>query len=153
MVTDMDEVYPQIIEGLSRYREGVEAVVPLVQGYPQPLAAFYAKNSQEGCEDEMDGTQAINLFRITQESLTNVVRHSGATKVAVSLRRDNEEVVLSISDNGRGLPEGHTIASTSYGLRGMRERVAQLGGKIKFDNPPGGGFSVTVRLPVAAVTE
>jgi PAS domain S-box-containing protein len=108
---------------------------------------------EEDCEDEMDGTQAINLFRITQESLTNVVRHSGATKVEVSLRRDNEEVVLSISDNGRGLPEGHTIASTSYGLRGMRERVAQLGGKIKFDNPAGGGFTVTVRLPVAAASE
>ncbi len=108
---------------------------------------------EKDCEDTMDGTQAINLFRITQESLTNVVRHSGATKVGVSLRRDNEEVVLSISDNGRGLPEGHTIASTSYGLRGMRERVVQLGGKIKFDNPAGGGFSVTVRLPVAAATE
>jgi PAS domain S-box-containing protein len=108
---------------------------------------------KEGCEDEMDGTQAINLFRITQESLTNVVRHSGATKVGVHLHRDNEEVVLSISDNGRGLPEGHTIASTSYGLRGMRERVVQLGGKIKFDKPAGGGFTVMVRLPVAAAPE
>jgi signal transduction histidine kinase len=67
--------------------------------------------------------------------------------VEVELQPCQHEVVLSISDNGRGLPEGHTIAPTSYGIRGMRERVEQLGGKIKFDSQPGNGFSVMVSLP------
>jgi PAS domain S-box-containing protein len=101
-------------------------------------------------ERKLDKTQAINLFRIFQEALTNVSRHSGATKVDVELHQGDEEIILSVSDNGRGLPEGHIIASTSYGMRGMRERVTQLDGQIKFDNPPGGGLCVTVILPLAA---
>ena len=90
---------------------------------------------------------SIALFRIFQETLTNVARHSGASQVEVEFQCCDEEIMLSISDNGRGLPEGHTAASTSYGMRGMCERVEQLGGKIKFDSSPGGGFCVTVTLP------
>ena len=102
----------------------------------------------EGCK--MDDIQAINLFRIFQESLTNVARHSGASRVEVELQCGDEEVILTISDNGCGLPEGHTIARTSYGMIGMRERAEQLGGRIDFYSPPGGGFSVTVILPLSA---
>ena len=103
------------------------------------------------CENTQDKTLSINLFRIFQESLTNVARHSGASRVEVELQPCAHEIVLSISDNGHGQPEGHTIASTSYGIRGMRERVEQLNGKIKFDMAPSGGFCVTVRLPQPAV--
>jgi signal transduction histidine kinase len=70
--------------------------------------------------------------------------------VNIEYHQGDEEIILSISDNGRGLPAGHNIAQTSYGMRGMRERVAQLNGQILFDNPPGGGLRVTVILPVAA---
>ncbi len=96
---------------------------------------------------ELDKTQTINLFRIFQESLTNVVRHSGASRVEVELQHENAAIILTICDNGCGLPEGHIIAPTSYGMIGMRERVEQLGGKINFYSPPGGGFSITVMLP------
>jgi PAS domain S-box-containing protein len=112
-----------------------------------------ACTGDEDCEDMLDKMQSINLFRILQESLTNIARHSGATRVDVKLRRDDKEIVLTISDNGCGLPEGHTIASTSYGIRGMRERVAQLSGKIIMDTPSGGGFSVKVILPLPAGNE
>lgn len=102
------------------------------------------------CEYTLDKMLSINLFRIFQESLTNVARHSGASRVEVELQPCNHEVVLSIRDNGRGLPEGHAIASTSYGMRGMHERVEQLSGKIEFDKPLGGGLRVMVRLPQPA---
>ncbi|MBI5658919.1 MAG: PAS domain S-box protein [Nitrosomonadales bacterium] len=101
-----------------------------------------------GCKDDLDRTQTIALFRILQESLTNVARHSGASRVEIELRCEEGEIVLAIADNGRGLPEGHTIAPTSYGLLGMRERAEQLGGRIHFYSPPAGGFSVTVILPL-----
>jgi PAS domain S-box-containing protein len=101
-------------------------------------------------EGELDKTVAINLFRIFQEALTNVAQHSGATKVNAEFHQSDEEIILTISDNGRGLPDGHFIAQTSYGLRGMHERVAQLDGQILFDKPPGGGMRVTVILPLAA---
>jgi PAS domain S-box-containing protein len=105
------------------------------------------------CAVELNKVQLINLFRIFQEALTNVARHSGATKVTIELSHDNDAIVLSISDDGCGLPEGHTIASTSYGIRGMRERVEQLAGKITFDSLHGGGFSVTVKLPLSAAPQ
>jgi PAS domain S-box-containing protein len=101
-------------------------------------------------EKKLDKTPAINLFRIFQEALTNVSQHSGATRVNVEYFQGDEEVILTISDNGRGLPQGHVIAPTSYGMRGMRERVAQFDGQILFDSPPGGGLRVTVILPVKA---
>jgi len=99
---------------------------------------------------ELNKTRSINLFRIFQEALTNISRHSEASRVDVEFHHGDEEIALSISDNGRGLPEDRAVAPTSYGMRGMFERVEQLGGKLKFDSPPGGGLSVTVRLPVSA---
>lgn len=96
---------------------------------------------------------SIALFRIFQETLTNVARHSGASRVEVEYHCDGEEVTLSICDNGRGVPAGHVVASTSFGQRGMTERVEQLGGKISFNSPPEGGFSVIVVLPLQAESE
>ena len=100
--------------------------------------------------DQFDKKLSINLFRIFQETLTNIARHSGASKVDVKFQPDNKKVELSISDNGRGLPEGQAIASTSNGIRGMRERVEQLGGTIEFNTPSGGGFNVTATIPLLA---
>jgi PAS domain S-box-containing protein len=107
-------------------------------------------NANEGynCDDELDKSLSINLFRIFQESLANVARHSGASRVEAEFLLNNNEVVLTIRDNGRGLPEGHRIASTSYGIRGMRERTMHLGGEFKIDSPPDGGLRVTVKLPI-----
>jgi PAS domain S-box-containing protein len=104
-------------------------------------------------EQELDKIIAINLFRIAQEALTNVSRHSGATQVHIEFHQDEEEIVLCIGDNGRGLPGEHVIDQKSYGMRGMRERIAQLGGHIQFSEPPGGGLRVTVTVPLAADSE
>jgi two-component system sensor histidine kinase UhpB len=102
----------------------------------------------EGLEKKLDKLQRINLFRIAQEALTNVARHADASKVAVDLHQKGNKIVLKIRDNGRGLPNGHIIPSASYGMRGMRERVASLHGEIKFDTPTEGGFSLVVKLPL-----
>lgn len=107
---------------------------------------FHDKGSEE--DRNLDKIRAINLFRIFQEALTNVSQHSGATRVSVEFFQTDDEVTLMISDNGQGLPENHAIASTSYGMRGMRERVAQLNGEINFDRPSSGGLRVTVQLPL-----
>lgn len=104
----------------------------------------------KNCEYELGEKQAINLFRIFQEALTNVARHSGATLVKAEFRPGREEIVLSVSDNGCGLPEGKVFSPTSYGMRGMRERVGQMGGRIAFEKPDGGGLRVAVRLPQSA---
>ncbi|MDO8350713.1 MAG: PAS domain S-box protein, partial [Gallionella sp.] len=103
---------------------------------------------KESCTAMPDKIQSINLFRIFQESLTNVVRHSGASNVDVELRFEAGSLLLSIEDDGCGVPEGHIVSSTSYGMLGMRERVAQLGGEIYFSGATDSGFCVTVILPL-----
>ena len=107
----------------------------------------------EGFENMPDNSQSINLFRMFQETLTNASRHSSASRVEVEFICNDDEIMLSVSDNGRGMPENHVVASPSYGLLGMTERAKQLGGTINFNSPSGGGFSVTVSLPPAGNKE
>ena len=104
----------------------------------------------EGRGKKLDRIRSINLFRIFQEALTNVLRHSSASRVEVEFHHDDEEVLLSISDNGCGMEEKPADDSIHYGMLGMTERIDQLGGKIKFNSPPGGGFSVEISLPLPA---
>jgi PAS domain S-box-containing protein len=101
----------------------------------------------KSCHSGLDRIISINLFRIFQEALTNAARHSGASRVEAELHQDEAGAMLLISDNGCGLAQEHNAAPTCYGIRGMRERVEQLGGQITFDSPPGGGLRLTVRLP------
>jgi signal transduction histidine kinase len=91
---------------------------------------------------------ATGLFRMYQESLTNVARHSNATKVVVSLRLINDEIRLSIMDNGRGF-DSSMMSKKTLGLLGMKERAAMLGGKLEIKSEPGRGTTVliTVRQP------
>jgi PAS domain S-box-containing protein len=88
------------------------------------------------------------LFRILQEALTNVVRHSQAEQVKVDLNVDDSTVALTISDNGRGITETELSSPTSLGLLGMRERVEFLGGSLIIEGKPGLGTVVRVRTPL-----
>ncbi|MDD2915928.1 MAG: PAS domain S-box protein [Gallionella sp.] len=98
----------------------------------------------------LDKLCSIALFRILQEALTNVMRYSGATLVEIEFLHGNDEVMLSISDNGCGLPENYVVEAGHYGMLGMIERAVQLGGQVRFDSEPGRGLGVVVILPLSA---
>ncbi|MFJ9033179.1 sensor histidine kinase [Streptomyces sp. NPDC102274] len=87
----------------------------------------------------------LAAFRIVQESVTNVVRHSGATSCRVRLDHLDDALAIEVSDRGRG---GDAGTDTGYGLVGMRERVALLHGDFTAGPRQGGGFLVAARLPV-----
>lgn len=89
----------------------------------------------------------IGLFRIMQESLTNVGRHSGATEVTVTLTEENESLILVIQDNGHGFDPGKPRKKT-LGLLGMRERAEVMGGSYEISSRPGEGTTVNVTVPV-----
>lgn len=89
----------------------------------------------------------IGLFRILQESLTNVARHSGANKVIVQFGQTNNKITLNITDNGKGLNSGHAAKKT-LGLLGMQERVNMMGGEYKLAGKPGAGTTVSVEIPL-----
>jgi len=94
-----------------------------------------------------DDVLATALFRIVQESLTNVVRHSGASSVQVRLATDGNDLVLTVHDNGTGIATGARPGS-GIGLVSMRERATALGGHLKIAGVPGAGTTIEVTLPL-----
>jgi signal transduction histidine kinase len=87
------------------------------------------------------------LFRIVQESLTNVVLHAHATQVDVLLNRRNGVVVLTVEDNGIGFNPNQPVNEARLGLFGMRERVEMLSGKLIIESAPGKGTMISVEVP------
>jgi len=94
----------------------------------------------------LDADLATAIFRIFQETLTNVARHAGATKVGVELQDRSGELVLIVWDNGRGLTESQVRDPRSLGLLGMRERIRAWGGDITFQGVQERGTTVTLRV-------
>jgi signal transduction histidine kinase len=95
----------------------------------------------------LDGDRATTVFRILQEALTNVARHSKATEVGVRLRVDGE-LGLEVRDNGVGLPPTRPPVELSLGLVGMRERAIACGGEVQVRTASGEGTSVVARIPL-----
>lgn len=112
----------------------------------------FTERSGIACElflDEKEpDTQKLQLamFRIIQEALTNVLRHSKADKVSIELIT-SPEFLLTISDNGIGIPAEKIESGKSFGLIGMRQRIAQCGGNIEFKGEPGKGSTIFVQIP------
>ena len=88
---------------------------------------------------------AVAVLRLLQESLTNVARHSGASRVEVSFGSADGRLELQVADDGCGLPAAPR--ANRFGLAGMRERVDEFAGELLFETPPGGGLRVRARLP------
>ena len=99
-------------------------------------------------ETVLNRDQSTTLFRIFQETLTNVIRHARATKVEARLEEQNGIIVLEITDNGRGITAAEISDAKSFGLIGMRERVEFLDGEIAILGSPGKGTSIKVTLPL-----
>ena len=93
------------------------------------------------------------MFRIFQETLTNVGRHAKATRVEVVLQKQQDRLVLLIHDNGRGFDLVDPSLSKSLGLLGMRERAAVLGGQVDISSTPGKGTTVAAWIPLSSPEE
>jgi signal transduction histidine kinase len=89
------------------------------------------------------------LFRIAQEAFTNILKHSGATSVDLTLDKDGDAIVMRISDDGKGIPASRLTAIGSHGLASMRHRVRALGGRLDVRSPASGGTTLLVRIPAA----
>ncbi len=89
----------------------------------------------------------LALYRAAQEALTNVQRHAQAEQAWLTLMPQKDQIVLVVSDNGVGFPAG-PAAETNFGLRGLQERVLQLGGKLMVETRAGGGAQLRLSLPL-----
>ncbi|HWR33468.1 MAG TPA: ATP-binding protein, partial [Chitinophagaceae bacterium] len=90
----------------------------------------------------------ISIFRIFQESLTNVARHSGAKKVDVVLSQNDGILTLSIKDDGCGFDKQTIADKKTLGILGMKERTSMIGGAYEITGNPGKGTSVKVTIPL-----
>jgi two-component system, NarL family, sensor histidine kinase UhpB len=99
---------------------------------------------------ELPPEAATAVFRICQETLTNVARHAKATAAKVDLRVEADEVILQVEDNGCGIPPEALNDAKSLGLLGMQERASVLGGKLSITTIQPNGTRVTLNLPRAA---
>ncbi len=138
-----------------RQVDGGSAAVPDLRA----LAALVEATSAAGTPTTLESAElpvalpppvALAVYRIVQESLTNVVRHAGRVAATVGLRQDGGYLYVDVVNDGGAAPAAFSDG-TGAGLAGMRERAAALGGTLDAGPRPGGGFAVHARLPVAAV--
>lgn len=102
-------------------------------------------------EIDLPLNQATGLFRIFQEALTNIGKHSEASCVTVRLLQTEHSISLEVADNGRGMTATDRMKPKSFGIRGMVERANALGGELTVGVATGGGCSITIRLPHSAL--
>lgn len=148
----------QLREVLARLRiddaDGVDLASALgglvADGVPGD-AAPQASLQVSGRHETLPATVAAALYRVAQESLTNVQRHAGADRVTVALAVDNDCARLVVEDNGRGCDPG--ALQGGYGVAGMRERIAVLGGTLDITSARDDGFRVSASVPLGTMAD
>lgn len=100
-----------------------------------------------GVREPLSPAIEVSLFRVVQESLTNVAKHAEASRVGVTLSYAGAEVLLDVRDDGRGFAAG---VGTGFGLTSMRQRIRGVGGHLEVQSAPGEGTSVSARVPAIA---
>jgi len=137
------ELRPAVLDSL-----GLCAAVEWQARDFQEHTGIQCRSNLPEAEPPVSHAAATAVFRIVQESLTNVLRHARATQVDIILRQDVDQLVLKVRDNGCGIRPETLSNPLSIGLTGMRERALLLGGHCEIRSEPGEGATVDVRLPL-----
>jgi len=145
-----------VSEALDEARRAIVGLRPVVLDDLGLAAALRSLATQAAGDFEIDLDLAsvrlaphveTALYRICQEALQNVAKHSGATRVSVRLAEVDGEVVLRIRDDGRGFDPTQSAGAVSYGLRGMHERAMLVGAQLVVRSAPGEGTEIMARVP------
>lgn len=132
------ELRPEVLDDLGL----INAVIALC-GRVDRQRGLRVRRSLDWQLPQLASEVELVIYRVAQEALTNVLRHSDANEVVVALTRVAGEVVLEVRDDGRGLRPG----AKEHGLRGMRERATVINARLDVDTRPEGGTSVVLRVP------
>jgi two-component system sensor histidine kinase UhpB len=137
------ELRPEMLEQLGL----VSALTELSRRFAEQSGVRVSPSFAEGLPRLSEASE-LAVYRVAQESLTNVARHADASAVEVSLQPGVGSVVLRVSDDGRGIPENADMNGHG-GLRGMRERALLVGAALAVKRGPGGGTEVRLEVPAA----
>jgi two-component system sensor histidine kinase UhpB len=91
---------------------------------------------------------SLVIYRVIQEALTNIARHSGATTTDVKIRLSKNKIDIVITDNGKGIETKQILSPNSLGLAGIQERVKSVRGRVKFKGSKKSGTSISVSIPI-----
>ena len=151
-------------EGCREVRTVSHNIMPnalLKSGLASAIREFISKIDQrvikvnlytEGLNERIDQKTESVLYRIIQECVNNVIKHSGAIQLDISLIRDNEGISVTIEDNGRGFDASDKENFAGIGIRNIHSRVEYLKGSVEWDAAPGKGTVVTIHIPYHATT-
>ncbi|MDO8213578.1 GAF domain-containing sensor histidine kinase, partial [Conexibacter sp. CPCC 206217] len=168
---DLDRVHATLELALEQIDTEITGLRRLITDLrPAALDAFGVKSALEGLAERISATSGLEveleidlayeagrseqrhpaavedaIYRLTQEALTNVAKHAGATRVSVRVAERDELIEVVVSDDGRGFDPD--AASDGFGLIGMRERVTLAGGTLTVESSPGGGTTITATVP------
>jgi signal transduction histidine kinase len=138
------QLRPQILEDL-----GLEAAIEWhTKEFTERFGVKISLNLNLDSELYISPDASLTVFRIMQESLTNIARHSRATHVDIRLSKTNDEIHFSITDNGVGITEKEINSKQSFGLIGMKERAASLGGTLEISNLEENGTEIRMVFPI-----
>src|SRR3990172_951262 len=138
------ELRPEILDHL-----GLISAIQWYMSEFQKRARIRCKLLLSDEDIHVNKNRAIAAFRILQEAMTNVARHSGATKVTVEVRKENNTIIMKIEDNGKGINEEKINDPFSFGLLGMQERTLYLGGELKISGTPNKWTRVMAIIPIS----
>ncbi|MCI0692964.1 PAS domain-containing protein [candidate division KSB1 bacterium] len=133
---------PQVLDSLGL----LEALEWQIQEFRRHAGLEYEFISEVD-EIELAAEPAVAVFRIFQESLTNIARHAHASKVVVEIKAHDDNICLEIRDNGAGISAAALEKHDAFGLLGMKERALVFGGEVEIAGTPGQGTTVKVRIP------
>ena len=135
------ELRPELLDHLGL----ASALAELADGFERRAQVTVRRNLRTNIPPLAPEVELV-VYRVAQESLTNIARHADATEVDISLDHGNDTVVLRITDNGRGLANGQREGG---GLRGIRERALIVGGAVAIKPGPDGGVEVRLEVPAS----
>ncbi len=140
---------------MRRLRPTILDNLGLVEALKDEIDAWSSRHSETRCQfdysgdlDELDEQINIMLYRIVQESLTNIAKHAAADSVSVAIIQRGKQIQLVIEDNGKGVDLTGTDKNKGLGLIGMRERVETIEGSFEIVSSPGNGFKININAPL-----
>jgi PAS domain S-box-containing protein len=156
MIGQVDGTVQTIRKIASELRPGILDDLGLIPALEWQAGEFQGRSgipctfSPGAGERPLDIGRTTALFRIFQETLTNVARHARATRVEAALRWEPDRVGLEVADNGVGMPDATAEQRESFGILGMNERAMMYGGELSIGPTNGGGTTVRVSIPITS---
>lgn len=161
IIDTASHIYDVVHNMISRLRPSPLDDLGLVPTLEQSIASWRTRETAIDFQLEVEGTlnnlnemMNMTVFRVVQEALTNAVRHADATEIKVKVSAhqggDEDQLIIDIQDNGKGMVVKDFHSDVDFGLLGMRERAQSLGGEFKLNSEPGHGVRILITIPLGA---